>query len=73
MIRGKSISKKIFLLIPRRRALIAKISPYRISGSANHIGSLIVGGGFRIDRIETGYMPGPKRMTFMYEGSAGPD
>ena len=28
--------------------------------------------GFRIDRIETGYMPGPKIMTFMHEGSAGP-
>jgi hypothetical protein len=28
--------------------------------------------GFRIDRIETGYMPGPKLMTFTYEGSARP-
>jgi ubiquinone/menaquinone biosynthesis C-methylase UbiE len=28
--------------------------------------------GFRIDRIETGYIPGPKPMTFMYEGSAWP-
>ena len=26
--------------------------------------------GFRIDRLETGYMRGPKIMTFMYEGSA---
>ena len=33
---------------------------------------LIEGAGFRIDRIETGYMPGPKPMTFMYEGSARP-
>jgi ubiquinone/menaquinone biosynthesis C-methylase UbiE len=36
------------------------------------IRSLIEGAGFRIDRIETGYMPGPKLMTFMYEGSAWP-
>jgi ubiquinone/menaquinone biosynthesis C-methylase UbiE len=34
------------------------------------IRSMIEGAGFRIDRIETGYMPGPKPMTFMYEGSA---
>ena len=36
------------------------------------IRSMIEGAGFRIDRIETGYMPGPKPMTFMYEGSARP-
>ena len=34
------------------------------------IQSMIEGAGFRIDRIDTGYMPGPKPMTFMYEGSA---
>jgi ubiquinone/menaquinone biosynthesis C-methylase UbiE len=34
------------------------------------IDSLIEGAGFRIDRIETGYIPGPRPMTFMYEGSA---
>jgi len=28
--------------------------------------------GLRLDRIETGYMPGPKLMTFMYEGAARP-
>jgi ubiquinone/menaquinone biosynthesis C-methylase UbiE len=28
--------------------------------------------GFRVDRIATGYMPGLKPMTFMYEGSARP-
>jgi ubiquinone/menaquinone biosynthesis C-methylase UbiE len=33
---------------------------------------LIAGAGFRIERLETGYMPGPKPMTFMYEGSARP-
>jgi ubiquinone/menaquinone biosynthesis C-methylase UbiE len=36
------------------------------------IRSMIEGAGFRIDRIETGYIPGPKPMTFMYEGSAWP-
>ncbi len=34
------------------------------------IGELIEGAGFRIERIETGYMRGPKPMTFMYEGVA---
>jgi ubiquinone/menaquinone biosynthesis C-methylase UbiE len=28
--------------------------------------------GFRLDRIESDYMPGPKLMTFMYEGAARP-
>lgn len=28
--------------------------------------------GFRIDRLATGYMAGPKPMTFMYEGAATP-
>jgi ubiquinone/menaquinone biosynthesis C-methylase UbiE len=37
------------------------------------IRSMIEGAGFRIDRIETGYIPGPKPMTFMYEGSARPN
>lgn len=36
------------------------------------IATMIEGAGFRIDRIETGYIPGPKPMTFMYEGSARP-
>lgn len=36
------------------------------------IRALIEGAGFRIERIETGYIPGPKPMTFMYEGSARP-
>ena len=34
------------------------------------IQSMIESAGFGIDRLETGYMPGPKPMTFMYEGSA---
>jgi ubiquinone/menaquinone biosynthesis C-methylase UbiE len=37
------------------------------------IRSMIEGAGFRIDRIETGYIPGPRPMTFMYEGSAQPN
>jgi ubiquinone/menaquinone biosynthesis C-methylase UbiE len=36
------------------------------------IGTLIEGAGFQFDRLETGYMRGPKPMTFMYEGSARP-
>jgi ubiquinone/menaquinone biosynthesis C-methylase UbiE len=36
------------------------------------IASLIEGAGFRLERLETGYMHGPKPMTFMYEGSARP-
>jgi SAM-dependent methyltransferase len=36
------------------------------------IRSMIEGTGFRVERIETGYMPGPKPMTFMYEGGARP-
>jgi len=34
------------------------------------IATLIEEAGFRIERLETGYMRGPKPMTFMYEGSA---
>ena len=36
------------------------------------ISLLIEGAGFQLDRCETGYMRGPKSMTFMYEGSARP-
>lgn len=34
------------------------------------IETLLTGAGFEIDRLQTGYMPGPKLMTFMYEGAA---
>ncbi|MGA7809419.1 methyltransferase domain-containing protein [Bradyrhizobium sp.] len=37
------------------------------------IRALIEDAGFRIGRIETGYIPGPRPMTFMYEGSALPN
>jgi SAM-dependent methyltransferase len=36
------------------------------------IRSMIEAAGFGIDRIETRYIPGPKLMTFMYQGSARP-
>jgi ubiquinone/menaquinone biosynthesis C-methylase UbiE len=48
----------------------------RISGGCHlnrPISAMIEGAGFRIDRVETGYMPGPKAMTFVYEGSAWPN
>jgi hypothetical protein len=36
------------------------------------IDGLIESAGFRIERLETGYMKGPKAMAFMYEGVARP-
>jgi hypothetical protein len=36
------------------------------------IGELIENAGFRIERLDKGYMQGPRPMTFMYEGSARP-
>jgi ubiquinone/menaquinone biosynthesis C-methylase UbiE len=47
----------------------------RLSGGCHlnrPIRAIIEEGGFRIDRLETAYMPGPKPMTFMYEGGARP-
>lgn len=47
----------------------------RISGGCHlnrPIRNMIQDGGFHIDRLETTYMPGPKPLTFMYEGSALP-
>jgi hypothetical protein len=34
------------------------------------IRDLIENAGFRFERLDSGYMRGPKPMTFMYEGSA---
>jgi len=36
------------------------------------IRSMIEAAGFRLERIETGYAPGPRPMTFFYEGCARP-
>jgi ubiquinone/menaquinone biosynthesis C-methylase UbiE len=36
------------------------------------ISALIEDAGFQFERIETGYVRGPRPMTFMYEGSARP-
>jgi len=36
------------------------------------IAQLIENSGFQFERLETGYMRGPRPMTFMYEGSARP-
>ncbi len=50
--------------------------PWRCISGGCHLNrpirTMIEGAGFRIDRIETGYSPGPRPMTFMYEGSARP-
>jgi ubiquinone/menaquinone biosynthesis C-methylase UbiE len=35
------------------------------------IDQLIAAAGFRVDGLKTGYMKGPRPMTFMYEGEAG--
>src|SRR5205823_9162315 len=48
----------------------------RISGGCHlnrPIRSIIESAGFRFDRLETFYMPGPKPMSFLYEGSAQSD
>jgi SAM-dependent methyltransferase len=48
----------------------------RIAGGCHldrPIDQLVEGAGFRIVRMETGYLQGPKAMTFMYEGIAAPD
>lgn len=34
---------------------------------------LLTEGGFQIEDLTTGYLPGPKPMTFMYQGRAQPD
>jgi ubiquinone/menaquinone biosynthesis C-methylase UbiE len=34
------------------------------------IDQLVMASGFRVEQLDTGYMAGPKPMTFMYEGVA---
>lgn len=45
-------------------------------GSGCHLNrpieTLLTGAGFEINRLQTGYIPGPRVMTFMYEGAAYP-
>jgi ubiquinone/menaquinone biosynthesis C-methylase UbiE len=36
------------------------------------VGRLLEEAGFRMTRLDTGYMKGPRPMTFMYEGAAEP-
>jgi hypothetical protein len=54
------------------------LTPYwkRIGGGCHldrKMDDLICAAGFRLDALETGYMPGPKPWTFMYQGAARPD
>jgi len=47
----------------------------RIAGGCHlnrKIDDLLVDAGFRIDRVDTGYIPGPRIMSFLYEGAATP-
>ena len=47
----------------------------RIAGGCHldrPVADLVQHAGFRMERLETGYMRGPKPMTFMYEGIASP-
>ncbi|MDE2134155.1 MAG: class I SAM-dependent methyltransferase [Alphaproteobacteria bacterium] len=47
----------------------------RVSGGCHlnrPIVAMIETSGFKIDRLDTGYAPGPKPMTFFYEGRAQP-
>jgi ubiquinone/menaquinone biosynthesis C-methylase UbiE len=47
----------------------------RISGGCHlsrRIDEELIAAGFSVDRLQTGYIPGPKIMTFLYEGAATP-
>jgi ubiquinone/menaquinone biosynthesis C-methylase UbiE len=48
---------------------------HRFSGGCHlnrKIDDLLSEAGFRLDRLQTGYIPGPRIMTFLYEGAATP-
>src|SRR6266481_989836 len=54
-----------------------RLTPFwqRFSGGCHlnrKIDDLMSNAGFRIDRLETGYIPGPRILTFLYEGVARP-
>ena len=53
------------------RPTVQETHRYRASIDS-HIDDLLSDAGFRIDRLETGYIPGPRLMTFLYEGTARP-
>lgn len=62
---------------PKVRRWQDRLTPVwkRVSGGCHlnrPIRELLEDAGFRIERIDTGYMRGPKPMTFMYEGKARP-
>jgi|SRR5690349_16455797 hypothetical protein len=47
----------------------------RISGGCHlnrKMDDLVQAAGFRLNDLKTGYLPGPKPLTFMYEGRARP-
>jgi hypothetical protein len=52
-----------------------RLTPFwrRLSGGCHlnrDIGGLVGAAGFRVERLDTGYMKGPKTMAFLYEGVA---
>jgi ubiquinone/menaquinone biosynthesis C-methylase UbiE len=60
---------------PRVRRWQDRLTPLwkRVGGGCHlnrPIAQLIEGTGFRLERVATGYMKGPRPMTFMYEGAA---
>ncbi len=62
---------------PRVRAWQDRLNPLwrPVAGGCNlnrPIDALVAGAGFRVERLETGYMKGPKPWTFLYRGSARP-
>lgn len=63
---------------PNVRVWQNRITPLwkRIGGGCHlnrPINSIIKTGGFHFDRLDTGYMKGPKLMTYMFEGTAQPN
>jgi ubiquinone/menaquinone biosynthesis C-methylase UbiE len=62
---------------PRVARWQERLDPFwqRFSGGCHlnrKIDDLLSNAGFQIDRLATGYIPGPKIMTFFYEGAAMP-
>ena len=62
---------------PRVQAWQRRINPMwrRIAGGCNvdrKIDELIRSAGFRFAELQTGYLPGPRSLTYTYEGSASP-